>query len=457
MPASASWLVCAALALLMQAGFALVNTGLCRAKNASQVASANLIIFLCALLAFWVCGFALMSGPAGAGGHGFFFSPSEKDHHSAPLFVIGALLVGVAAVIPAGALAERWSLRNIVLYGFFAGALPVAIYGRWVWSGGWLARLGQSLDLGHGAVDLAGASVVHMAGGVTALIGAIVLGPRAGKYARDGRPKPIPGHNLVFVVAGTMVLFAGWLGFNAAWASLNASVDLAVVILNTVLAGAAGGLAAYVTTVRQFGKPDPSMLCNGILAGLAAISGASGFVNSFAAVVIGVVAGVVVVHAVLMFEVRFKIDDPVGAISVHGIGGAWGMVALGLFANGRYGAGWHGVHLLIKGAASQRVPEGQIYLQLLGEGWNDAGVTGALGKMFGAATSDWGQLAAQCLAVLAGLIFIGLAAFAWFKLANLMAPMRVRRDFEIAGLNLPETGAECYPDFHLTDKSQTGF
>src|SRR5581483_7702239 len=175
MPNSASWLVCAALALLMQAGFALVNTGLCRAKNASQVAAANFIIFLCALLAFWVCGFALMSGPPGEGGHGFFFSPAGNDHHAVPLFVIAALLVAVAAVIPAGALAERWSLRNAVLYGFFAGALPVAIYGRWIWNNGWLARLGQTVDLGHGAVDLAGASVVHLAGGVIALAGAIVL------------------------------------------------------------------------------------------------------------------------------------------------------------------------------------------------------------------------------------------------------------------------------------------
>jgi Amt family ammonium transporter len=216
-------------------------------------------------------------------------------------------------------------------------------------------------------------------------------------------------------------------------------------------------LAAYVTTVRQFGKPDPSMLCNGILAGLAGISASCGFVNCTAAVIVGLVAGFLVVHSVLLFETRFKIDDPVGAISVHGVCGLWGLLALGLFANGRFGAGWHGVHVLIKGAAIQRVPEGQIYLQLLGEGWNETGVTGALGKIFGAATADWGQLAAQCIAVLAGLIFVGLAAFAWFKIANLIAPMRVRRDFEIGGLNLPETGAECYPDFHLTDKSQSGF
>jgi Amt family ammonium transporter len=190
MSASGSWLVCAALALLMQAGFALVNTGLCRAKNASQVAAANLMILLCALLAFWICGFALMSGSAGGESHGFFFSPPEKDHHAVALFVIGAVLVAVAAVIPAGALAERWSLRNIVLYGFFAGALPIALYGRWLWSGGWLARLGQTLDLGHGAIDLAGAGVIHMAGGAMALAGVIVLGPRAGKYAREWAPAP---------------------------------------------------------------------------------------------------------------------------------------------------------------------------------------------------------------------------------------------------------------------------
>jgi Amt family ammonium transporter len=417
-----SWLLFAALIMLMQAGFGLLTTGLCRAKNAGQIISSNLMILAGSLLAFWICGFAFLFT-----GHGFFFTPSEIGAASVPSFIIAALLVSIAAVIPAGAMAERWSFKSIVLYGFWVGALPISIFGHWIWGGGWLARLGQTCALGHGVVDFAGSSVIHLAAGVIALAGSSILGPRAGKYARDGRPKPMPGHNLVFVAIGTLILFAGWFGFNSASPAMDAGDQLGVLALNTLLAGAAGGFAACVTTVRKFGKPDPSMLSNGILAGLVAISASCPFVNSTAAALTGALAGFLVVHSVLLFEGRLKVDDPVGAISVHGVGGAWGMISLGLFANGSFGSGWNGV-------------------------LTETGVTGAFGMLFGAPSNDWSQLAAQCSGVLVCLPFIGAMAVVWFKISNLITPLRVRRDVELAGLDLPETGAECYPDFHLTDQ-----
>jgi Amt family ammonium transporter len=439
-----------ALLMLMQAGFALVTTGLCRAKNAGQIISANLMILVSSLLAFWICGFDFMFG-----GHGFFFSPLAPGAGSVPLFLITALLVAIAAVIPAGAMAERWSFQSIVLYGFWIGALPIAIFGRWVWGGGWLARLGQSCGLGHGVVDLAGSSVIHLAAGVIALAGSAILGPRAGKYARDGRPKPMPGHNLVFVAIGTLILFAGWFGFNSASPFMNAGHQLGVLCLNTLLAGAAGGFAAYATTVRKFGKPDPSMISNGILAGLVAISASCAFVNSTAAALTGAVAGFAVVHSVLLFEGRLKVDDPVGAISVHGVSGAWGLISLGIFANGAFGAGWNGVHLMIKGGVTQTVSDSSSSAKLLADGWADVGITGALGKVFGAPVNDASQLVAQFAGAAVCLVFIGVMAVVWFKISNLITPLRVRRDVELGGLDLPETGAECYPDFHLTDKGNT--
>jgi Amt family ammonium transporter len=398
----------AALLLLMQAGFALVTTGLCRAKNAGQLVLGNLMIATVSILAFWICGHAIMFG-----GH-LFQTTGETAGGGSHLFVLQALLVSMAAVIPAGAMAERWSFRNMVWYGFFAGALPIAIFGRWVWGGGWLAQLGQSCGLGQGVVDFAGSSVIHMSAGMMALAGSLVLGARAGKYSRDGRPRPMPGHNLVFVVIGTVILFAGWFGFNAAPAL--AGERLEVIVVNTLLAAVAGAFAAYATTTAKFGKPDPSMICNGLLAGLVAISAACPFVNSIAAALIGAIAGFIVVHSVLFFEGKLKIDDPVGAISTHGVGGAWGLISAGLFASG-------------------------------------GGVSGAFGKVFGGPANDWSQLAAQCVGMMVCLLFVGGLAWVWFKISNLITPIRTRRDFETGGLDLPETGAECYPDFHLTDKS----
>jgi Amt family ammonium transporter len=283
---SITWVLGAGiLVMLMQGGFALVTSGLCRAKNAGQVVTMNFMIYPLTILGFWVCGFALMfgglnhdpasgtvpwvliTGPhaldkeAGAGlfgYHGFFLNAFGFDPVIFRLFFYQAAVVAVAAAIPAGVMAERWKFKNFILYGFWVGALPIALFGNWVWGGGWLARLGQNFGLGHGYVDFAGSSVVHMAGGVIGLTGAAILGPRLGKYARDGRPRPMPGHNLVYMALGTLILAFGWFGFNLGPALAAGHERVAIIAVNTLLASATGTVGAYFMVITKFGKPDPS-------------------------------------------------------------------------------------------------------------------------------------------------------------------------------------------------------
>ncbi len=486
------------LVMFMQSGFALVATGLSRARNAAHVTAVNFMIYAMAILAFWACGFAFMFGGAARGwaaigvpsilgrgtrvlngewtvtlfghpfgllGHaGFFLSPSSFDGGVFCAFVFQTALMAVMAVVPAGAMAERWRFPSAVLYGFWAGALPYALYGNWVWGGGWLAQLGRNFGLGHGHVDFAGSSVVHLCGGAIGLAGALAIGPRIGKFNREGKPRPMPGHNLGYVVVGTFILAFGWLGLNTGPILGAGGERVALVAMNTILSSVAGAFAAYLVMMSKFGKPDPSMLCNGMLAGLVAISASCAFVTPCGAIIVGAVAGVLVVHAVLFFEARMRVDDPVGAVSVHGVSGAWGALSLGLLADGSYGAGWNGVHTLVNtksGAVQTLLDNGPDAIanhdKLLASGWSDVGVTGAFGKLFGSPINDWSQLAAQLTGVLTCLVFVGLLAMAWFKISNLAVRLRSRREDEIAGLDLPELGAECYPDYHLTDTGTSRF
>src|SRR5882724_506034 len=285
------------LVMFMQAGFALVETGLCRAKNASHVMAMNFMIYALGMLGFWICGFAIMfggyaSGPAPIGwqpslgqgiallnqeftinilGHpfglfgkvGFFLNPAVFDTAIFCLFLFQMVFMDTTATIPTGAMAERWNFSNFVIYGFWVGMLPYALFGNWVWGGGWLAQLGQNFGLGHGHVDFAGSSVVHQTGGMIALAGAFVIGPRLGKYAKDGTPRPIPGHNLVYVMLGTFILAFGWFGFNPGSTLAGTDNRIAIVAVNTMLASASGAFAAYLwmVVIRRI-KPDPSMLCN---------------------------------------------------------------------------------------------------------------------------------------------------------------------------------------------------
>ncbi len=490
-------LIAGFLAMFMQAGFALMESGLCRAKSTAHVVTMSFMIYGLGMLGFWVCGFAIMfggyaQGPAPIGwqpslgqglmllnqewtislfGHpmglmgrtGFFLSPAVFDTAIFGLFLFQVMLMTTAATIPTGAMAERWNFNNFMIYGLWVGALPYAFFGNWVWGGGWLAQLGQNFGFGHGHVDFAGSSVVHMCGGMIALAGAAVLGPRLGKYNRDGRPRPMPGHNLVYVIVGTLILAFAWFGLNSGSTLAGANHRIAIIAVNTMLASAAGTLGAYVVMTVKFGKPDPSMLCNGLLAGLVAIAAPCAFVNPTAAAIIGGVAGGVVVFAVLFMEGSLKIDDPVGAVSVHGVSGAWGALSVGLFANGSYGAGWGGVHKLVKDGVlkvvlNQGAASAVEYNQLAGSGWSDMGVTGAFGKLFTRdrnVVNDWSQLSAQCVGTLTCLVFVGAFACLWFWISNRLVPLRSRREHEIAGLDLPELGAECYPYYQLTDKGSS--
>ena len=455
------WMLLAGvLVLLMQVGFGMVETGLCRAKNAAHTISMSLMVYPLSCLAFWAYGFALAWGnwshaPAASGAHsqmgpgtallnqGFGFGrildvagkPTGGYHYELvglkgfllrgvddagvlTLFFLAACLLSITATIPTGAMAERWRWKNFCLYAMWI-ALPFSVFAHWVWGGGFLAQGGLNWGLGHGAIDFAGSGVVHAMGGLVGFAGALTLGPRLGKF-REGRPVPMPGHQLPLVVLGTLILAVGWFGFNAGWTFSGSDLRISAVAVNTLLSSIAGAASAMITLQLKRMKPDPTMMCNGLLAGLVAIGAGCPFVEGWAAVLIGAVAGILVVYSVLFWEKR-RIDDPVGAISVHGVNGLWGLIAVGLFADGRYGAGWNGV----------------VRQQF--------GADGVRGLFYG----DASQLLMQLIDAGVLLVFGLVTAYAWFKLSNLITPLRVARDTELAGLDGPEMGALGYPDFSV--------
>ncbi len=433
--------------MFMQAGFALVETGLCRAKSAAHVMATNFMIYGLGMIGFWICGFALMfgnyaNGPVNIGWQptlgqgllllnqgwtihigdkafgllglkGFFLSADVFDTAVFCLFLFQMVFMDTTATIPTGCMAERWNFKHFIVYGFWVGMFPYAIYGSWVWGGGWLAQSGINWGLGHGAVDFAGSGVVHMVGGTIALAGGLCIGPRLGKYGPDGKPRAIPGHDIPMVMLGTFILAFGWFGFNPGSTLAGTDNRIAIVAVNTMLAGASASIATMFTMYLVTGKPDPSMMCNGLLAGLVAITAPCAFVSSLGAVIIGAVAGVIVVFAVFFFERVVKVDDAVGAISVHGVGGCWGVLSVGLFANGSYGGGWGGVHKLFKDGQWQvLINDGSKAVidkywtltsttDLKAGGWSDVGVTGIFGKWFGAPEGDFSQFGAQFLDVCA--------------------------------------------------------
>jgi Amt family ammonium transporter len=349
------------LVMFMQAGFAMVETGLCRAKNAAHTMSMNFMVYPIGMFGYWLMGFALQMGGVGAvsalggtpplsheftislfgktmglfGTHGFFLSGDNYDVGVFTLFLFQMVFMDTAVTIPTGAMAERWKWASFCIFGLFMSMVVYPIFGNWVWGGGWLATLGSNFGLGHGHVDFAGSSVVHMVGGMAALAGAIVIGPRIGKFNKDGSPNAIPGHDIPMAITGTFILAFGWFGFNPGSTLAGGDLRIGVVATNTMMAGTAGALSAMIFVWYKFGKPDPGMMVNGMLAGLVAITAPCAFVNSPASVLIGAVAGVLVVAGVLFIEQTMKVDDPVGAIAVHGVNGAWGVLSLGLFADGQ--------------------------------------------------------------------------------------------------------------------------
>ena len=382
-----SWtLITGFLVMFMQAGFAMVETGFTRAKNVAHTMMMNFMVYSLGMLGFWVCGFAFQFGGTGGdlsvstvsslgpnvatalnselgfkmgdqvfgliGGSGFFLYGASYDAGIFTLFLFQMVFMDTAATIPTGAMAERWKFLPFSIFSFCVGAFIYPIFGNWVWGGGWLAAMGKNWHIGHGHVDFAGSSVVHMVGGVMALVGAWWLGPRIGKFNEDGTPNPIPGHNIPMAIVGTFILAFGWFGFNPGSTLASTDTQIGIIATNTMLASAAGAAAAMIMAWIRIGKPDPSLSCNGMLAGLVAITAPCAFVDAWAAVTLGAIAGIIMYFSVFFVEEKLKLDDPVGAISVHGTCGAWGVLSLGIFANGKYGDGWNGVAGNVKGVIS---------------------------------------------------------------------------------------------------------
>ena len=382
--------VAATLVFFMQAGFAFLGAGMIRSKNTVNYMTKSFLDFCIASLGFWAFGYALMMGGGQASGiiglEGFFLIDFEDTQLVSWLFQM--VFAGTAATIIAGAVAERTKINAYFAYSFIVGALIYPIYGHWAWSDeGWLTQIGP------GFADYAGSGVVHMIGGFLALAGAFVVGPRKG--FEEGAE--LKGHNMPYVVIGTFILFFGWFGFN-----IN-SDSLGLNAVNTLLAGAAGATSAIYITLIRTGKADIEMGANGALGGLVGITAGCAYVDTWAAVVIGLIAGVVMIFGVRFVKDILKVDDPVGAVTVHGICGAWGLLAVGIFASG-----YNGVEGLIVGNFEQLVP--QIVGMLVAIAWG-----------FG-------------------------AGFVLFKGIDLTMGLRASEEEEAQGLDIPEHGAAAYPE-----------
>jgi Amt family ammonium transporter len=450
-------LVTGFLVMFMQAGFALVETGLCRAKNSGHTMAMNFMIYPMGMLGFYICGFAFMFGgmadpmsPAGGGistmggyaglnhelgfmlgGHfigllglkGFFLKGAAYDTSAFALFLFQMVFMDTTATIPTGAAAERWRFSAFMIYGCFIGMIMYPVFGNWVWGNGWLSQMGVNWGIGHGHVDYAGSSVVHMQGGVIALIFAWLIGPRHGKYDASGKlVNPIVPHSIPMVMLGTFILAFGWFGFNPGSSLAGTELRIAVVAVNTMLASATGALGATLWMWWfKTKKPDPAMMCNGMLAGLVAITCPCAFVSAWGASALGLIAGILVVESVFFFD-KIGIDDSVGAISVHGVNGAWGCLSLGLFADGTYGDGWNGV-------------SGNI-----------------TGLFYG---GGWGQFLAEFIGVTTCFVTLSVLAIVVYFIAEKLVGNRVSKEVEIQGLDLPEMGAPGYAGFVLDKAAET--
>ncbi|HLV79350.1 MAG TPA: ammonium transporter [Chthonomonadaceae bacterium] len=437
------------LVLFMQAGFALLTCGLVRKKNAGHLMMLNFAAYVIAFIGYYICGFAFMYGGAainaapsglggtptltaaiGSGAHiwlgktGFLLSGPAYDAGVFALMMFEVVFMETAGYIIVGAICERITFWAFVLCELFIGAFLYPVFGCWVWGGGWLSQIGQSMHLGHGYVDFAGSTVVHAIGGFCAMALAIILGPRIGKYDKNGKPVAFPGHNLVFVVTGTFILLFGWMGFNPGSTLQATDLRISVIAVNTNLAAVFGAAAAMIFWGMKYGKPDISMACNGMLAGLVAITAPCAFVDAPSACMIGVLAGILVCVGVLVNERVLKIDDPCGAISVHGWCGWLGGICVGIFADGRYGTGWNGTgvteYLGTKGAALK-------------------GVTGLL-------HGDPSQLYAQFFGSTVCILWAFGATFIVFKIVNAIKKIRVTPEAELEGLDVPEFGTLAYPE-----------
>lgn len=394
-------LIAAILVIFMQAGFALVEAGLTRAKNVANIMMKNLMDFCAGVIAFFAVGYAFAFGQGNGiiGWKGFFLSDDAFAYGTLTMpttFLFQVAFAATAATIVSGAMAERTKFKSYFAYSFIISAFIYPIVVHWVWGGGWLSKLSTPFH------DFAGSSVVHLTGGVASLVGAKILGPRIGKFGPDGQSRPMNGHSIPFVVLGSMILLVGWYGFNPG-SELAADGAIGGIAVTTTLAGAAGALAAMTVIWAKSGKPDVSMTANGLLAGLVGVTAGCAAVSNIGAIIIGLIAGTLVVLSVGFFD-KMKIDDPVGAISVHGVCGAFGTIAVGLFAKSD-GAAWK---------------QGLFY----GGGAN--------------------QLVSQIIGVVSVIVFVGAAAALMFLGIKASIGLRVDAQEEIEGLDVTEHGARGY-------------
>jgi Amt family ammonium transporter len=395
-------LLSAVLVIFMQAGFALVEAGLTRAKSVANIMMKNLMDFCAGALAFWAVGYAIAFGSDGndfVGSGGWFLGDGAFQYGTLTVpvtFVFQAAFAATAATIVSGAMAERTKFKSYFLYSIVISAVIYPVVVHWNWGGGWLAQLDTPFH------DFAGSTMVHMTGGVAALMGALILGPRIGKYGPDGKPRAILAHNIPYAVLGTFILLVGWYGFNPG-SELAADGAIGGIAVTTTLAAAAGAVTAMLTIWAKTGKPDVAMTANGMLAGLVGITAGTAAVSSVGAVVIGGVAGVLVVGSVLFFD-RIRIDDPVGAISVHGVCGAFGTICVGLFAT-----------------------EGTDFWQQ--------------GLFYGGGAD---QLVTQIIGVVAVAVFVAVAAGLLFLAIKATVGLRVSQEEELSGLDVLEHGAPGY-------------
>ena len=403
-------LTAGALVFAMQAGFAFLGAGLIRSKNTVSYMTKGFMGFAIASLAYWACGFAFMFGGAGGfgtqtgndfiGGSGFFLAGDAYDVSTIARWFFQVMLAATAAAIVAGGVAERMKLTAYLAYTFILAALVYPVYGHWVWGGGWL----ESLEIGEtaGMADFAGGGVVHAFAGLAALVCAGAVGPRLGRFKADGSPNLIKGHNVPFVAVGAFILFFGWFGFNAGNAVASTDLRISVIVANTLLAGVAGAVVALYWTTFKGHKADLPTVCRGALAGLVSISAGCAFVAPWAAVLIGAFAVLVMLGANHVVARILRVDDAVGVVSVHGGPGIWGLLAVGIFADGAYG-----ISGFIDGNGEQFVIQ----------------VIGAL--------------------ALIGWVTITAGAVCWAL--NKTMGLRTSREDELSGLDLAQHGIEAYP------------
>jgi len=418
------------LAPLAAAGISLINAGLGRSRSASHMMMAAISSLSVAAVVYFICGFA-WQGFIGRPGHvlalsgkswnwiaaePFFFRGITFDGSPASLAALLQIFcVGLAALIPLGSGADRWRLRASCASAAILAGWTYPLFAHWVWGGGWLAQLGANYGLGHGFIDPGGSSTIHVVGGLSALAVTWILGPRRGKYSPDGMAPAIPGHNGVLVLFGCLLALLGWFGLNSAGAILftgSAPAQTILIAINTMLQAAAGSLTAAVITGIRFGKPDASLSANGWVGGLVASSATCAFVVPAEAIVIGSIAGALVTFSVEWFELRLEVDDPGGAVSVHAVGGIWGILAVGLFAR---------FHNPVLNVAANSLP-----------------VTG------GGAPGQW---LAQLVGVATLLGFVLPLTYALNLALNRICPFRVAIEGERQGMDLYELGAGAYPEF----------